>query len=203
MHRTIISTARIAILLHHDHQPLCRTMSPVGHSLIGLSLLPFARTRESHWKTLPVAACAFVALANLPDWPIPHWGHDRYDVSHSIFSNLGVIALVMILIAAVTSLRRSLPARYAIFGGLAWMSHMVLDSFYNHGRGVAILWPFSDGRLKFPIPWFRTLDKTLPAWHTRNLSVYAYELVTYLPIFLLCVMVAARLHRRAESPCDE
>jgi membrane-bound metal-dependent hydrolase YbcI (DUF457 family) len=131
-------------------------MSPVGHSLIGLSFaavaLPSVRGRNRQIGL----AIAFVAIANLPDWPIPNWGHDRYDISHSFFVNLMLIVLAVSLWRAIPLFKSTIPFRCMLLGAGAWLSHLVLDSFYNHGQGIAIFWPFSDGRINFPIPWFNT-----------------------------------------------
>ena len=67
---------------------------------MGLSLAAFAvpvngRASILNWRSFGIA-CAFVALANLPDWPLPNWGHDRHDISHSIFVNVGLIGLGML-----------------------------------------------------------------------------------------------------------
>jgi len=127
----------------------------------------------------------FVCLANLPDWPIPNWGHDRYDVSHSIFVNVGLIA-VIILLGAVCHFsqfaRNRIPVRCLLLGAAAWMSHLLLDSFYNHGRGIAIFWPISDARLNLAIPWFRTLDLSQSVLNARNLAVLGIEAVAYGPV---------------------
>ena len=74
-------------------------MTPMGHSLIGLSFASLALSTSKNatnhrWRNCGVAL-TFVALANLPDWPLPNWGHDRYDVSHSIFVNAGLICTVI------------------------------------------------------------------------------------------------------------
>ena len=50
----------------------------MGHSLVGLSLATLATLpRRSSKRQWFGGVCIFVALANLPDWPIPNWGHDR------------------------------------------------------------------------------------------------------------------------------
>lgn len=147
-------------------------MSPVGHSLIGLAIgLSVSRPRERLW-VLP----AFVVLANLPDGPLPGWGHDAYHVSHSLLVNLALIA------ATVGVLRRWLGGRLLAAGAAAWLSHLLLDSFYNHGLGVQIGWPLIDYRLNLPIPWLRTLDVAQPLWSWRNLTVGFWETITCGPI---------------------
>ncbi|QDT67173.1 hypothetical protein MalM25_00700 [Planctomycetes bacterium MalM25] len=150
-------------------------MSPVAHSLVGLTLGNLAGRNSPKRAWFLVAG---VALANLPDWPLPGWGHDAYHVSHSLAVNLALIGL------AVLVARCWLDARSLAFLALAWLSHLLLDSLYNHGKGVQIGWPLTDFRLTLPIPWLQTLEIQQPlSW--RNLSVALLELLTFAPLALL------------------
>jgi hypothetical protein len=167
-------------------------MSPIGHSLVGLAFAAIALPvfHDYKWRLgLPIL---FVALANLPDWPIPNWGHGRYDISHSIFVNLALITLVLLLWRVVPRLNSSFSLRCVLLGAAAWLSHLVLDSFYNHGRGVAIYWPFSDGRLNLSMPWFSTVDLSQSALSQQNLSVYTIEFAAYLPVLIMAVLVGRK-----------
>lgn len=171
-------------------------MSPVGHSLAGLAVATVA-TREWRCDERRVAALlGFVALANLPDWPLPGWGHSDYRVSHNAIVNAGLIAAVAALVVGRYG-RKAAPLVAA--GAIAWMSHLLLDSFYNHGQGVGVGWPVSDFRLNLPVPWLRTLDLSEPLLGARNLSVFALELATFGPAVLLATIVA----RRRVSPTLE
>ena len=60
-------------------------MTTIGHSLSGLSIavLTLPRGRSLLWYV--VAGHLFVFFANIPDYPFPGWGHEAYQVSHSIF----------------------------------------------------------------------------------------------------------------------
>jgi membrane-bound metal-dependent hydrolase YbcI (DUF457 family) len=81
-----------------------------------------------------------------------------------------------------------------IIGGLlAWLSHFVLDSFYNHGLGIAIYWPISDAVLNLPIPWFNTLDPSISLLSKFNLSVFGVEFLFYFPVFLTALIFRKRL----------
>ncbi len=62
---------------------------------------------------------------------------------------------------------------------------MLLDSFYNHGLGVAIFWPFSEGRLVLPLPWFSIMDGPLWSWQALRISLI--EVAFYLPLIGLAV----------------
>lgn len=167
-------------------------MSPVGHSLIGLSFAAAAFPQSRDPRLQILLPISFVALANLPDWPIPNWGHDRYDISHSIFVNAALIGLVLSFWYSLSRFRSSVNLNCMLLGAGAWLSHLVLDSFYSHDRGIAIFWPFSEGRLNFPMPWFNTLDLSQSVVSRHNLSVYSIELAAYLPI-LVIVWVVRRI----------
>lgn len=162
-------------------------MSPVGHSITGLALAALALPAGMKGPRLWLGSAAFIALANLPDWPLPGWGHDRYEVSHSLFVNLGLITIAALAWRAARPLRQILTTRIFLLGTFCWLSHLLLDSFYNHGQGIYIGWPWLDLRLNFPVPCFRIVDLELPLWHTRNLSVFAIELLAYIPGLALCI----------------
>ena len=130
---------------------------------------------------------AFALLANVPDFGFKNWGHDRYDISHSVFVNLLIILVVITGLWLLPGVRARIGGRTVILGGAAsWLCHLLLDSFYNHGLGVAIFWPFSAARLALPIPWFSVLISPLPiTW--QGVQVWAIELASFLPLLLLAI----------------
>jgi membrane-bound metal-dependent hydrolase YbcI (DUF457 family) len=71
----------------------------------------------------------------------------------------------------------------------ALLSHYLLDSFYNHGRGIALFWPISDGRLALPIPWFSTLGSLTPALDWHLIRTCGIELVCYGSLLGIAVWV--------------
>lgn len=164
-------------------------MTGIGHGIVGLSLATVAMPRGSRYRGWLICLTAFVALANLPDWRLPYWGHDRYDISHSLFVNLTLIACVAVCWRYSRSFRHCVPRVCLILASVAWMSHLLLDSFYNHGKGIGIFWPFSKERLNLALPWFRTLDFSYPLLDHRNLSVLEIEFVAYTPILLLAIFL--------------
>jgi len=160
-------------------------MSPVGHSIIGLTFATIAVPVVSKPLHRVVLAAAFVVFANLPDAPIPNWGHDRYDISHSLFVN-AALALALSMLAW-----RRFKTRIILLAACAWMSHLLLDSFYNHGRGVGIYWPISNDALNLSMPWFNTLDLSQSPVAPDNLWVYGIEAVAYGPILLITIFAVA------------
>ena len=148
-------------------------------------------------------AFAFVALANLPDWPLPGWGHDQYRVSHSLFVNGGLIVLAIVAARIFASKAWYGSWRFLGLAAMAWLSHLLLDSFYSHGRGIVILWPISNGRLKFPIPWFENFDLSQSVFSQFNLTVFGIEFVSYTPILLAAIFVSYRLRRQRRNSQNE
>ena len=118
----------------------------MGHGLTGAALGLLATPAGAGRGRLLATLVAFAALANIPDLPLPGWGHSRYDISHSVFVNL---PLALVLALALWRWR-GLRLRVTLLGAAAWCSHLLLDSMYNHGKGVAIFWPLSAGRLALP-----------------------------------------------------
>ncbi len=120
-------------------------MTTVGHSLTGIAIaaltLPQAQTRRWYF----FIGAGFVFFANLPDYPLPGWGHNSYLVSHSIFVTALLAALLGLLLLWPT-FQAGVGKRVLVAWSAAWFSHMLLDSMYNHGQGIAIFWPWYSSR---------------------------------------------------------
>lgn len=136
----------------------------------------------------------FAALANVPDWSLPGWGHEAYHVSHSLF-----VLLLMSLPATpvgIILLRKFYTSRSApwIWGGLcaALLSHIFLDAIYGAGGGIAMFWPLSDARLHLPLPWFQHL-RPQDGVTLHNLRVFAVEAVFYGGILILSILARRRI----------
>lgn len=166
---------------------------------IGIFCLP--QRMSPGWKVGYFAA--FVVLPNIPDLPFPHWGHARYDISHSLFVNLLLCLIMVALLGWHPNIRHSIGDGKILGGGVAaWLSHLVLDSFYNHGRGVAIFWPLSDAHLALPIPWFSVAP--FPPLSLALLHECAIEFASYVPFVLLAYSRRrSRLFQRAAYAASE
>ena len=162
-------------------------MTQVGHVITGATLGVLCMPQHLSKRVAGAYLVAFALLANVPDFKFKNWGHDRYDISHSVFVNLLIILVVIAGLWLLPRLRARIGGGTVMLGGAAsWLSHLLLDSFYNHGMGVAIFWPFSAARLALPIPWFSVLSSPLPiTWQV--VQVWAIELVSYLPLLLLAI----------------
>ena len=168
-------------------------MTIVGHSLAGLSIgvacLPGFASRV---RGAAFLAC-FAALACVPDLPVPGWGGLPYDARHSLLVNLASVCAATAALACFSRVRRSVGGwPVVVCGAAAWMSHLALDSFYNHGYGVVVGWPFSRARLNLAMPWFRSLPEGMHL-DVRTLRVVLIEMLFYGAILSVCV--AVRLKR--------
>jgi membrane-bound metal-dependent hydrolase YbcI (DUF457 family) len=161
-------------------------MTPVGHSLMGLAIGWIAVPAEFSRRAKIVTLGAFIALPNAPDWPLPGWGHDRYDISHSIFVTLGAIAVAMVLAFIALWRTRYFAWRLIVGGAIAWLSHLLLDTFYFGRRGIAMFWPVSEARVSLPMPWF-TVMELKPLVSAHNARVFAIEAAFYGAILALVV----------------
>ncbi len=153
---------------------------------MGVLCLP----QDTSTKRTATHLVVFVLLANIPDFPLKNWSHENYQVSHSLFVNLLFIVIAMIGVTTLRDVRTRIGGWPMIVGGaIAWLSHLLLDSFYNHGHGIAIFWPFSDARLALPIPWFSTVTSLPPPITPEMIRILLIEFVCYLPFLLLAVLI--------------
>ncbi len=162
-------------------------MTSVGHCLTGLSIAALVVPRSWERKQKVAATCAIVLVASVPDLPIPFWGHFSYRVSHSLFVNLALIALVVGLLASSRAWRSDPAWRWVVAGGAAaWLSHFLLDSFYSHGLGIRIFWPLSDASLNLAIPWFHVMQRdSVP--DLAMLRILAIEALCYGALLAACL----------------
>ena len=170
-------------------------MTGIGHSLTGMSLAALAMPRRWRAPAWLAGMAAFAVLANGPDIDLPFWGHAEYLISHSLFVNVPLIAAVLAAAAAWPALRRKLGGWPVLAAGAAaWMSHLLLDSFYGPGHGIRIFWPLSrEAALKLPMPWFDALSG---GWHLDPVTfrIAAIEVLFYGPLLAICLLW--RLRRR-------
>jgi hypothetical protein len=170
-------------------------VTPVGHSLTGLALGVLGAPRRASTRARLAYAAIFVVLPNTPDLPLPGWGHSEYAISHSLLANAALVALTARLVAASPRLLAHAGGpRGLACAALAWMSHLLLDAFYNHHKGVAIYWPFSDAHLDLGMPWFRTLHR--PRLDAPTARILVVEAVFYGMVLLAAVAARALEERR-------
>jgi membrane-bound metal-dependent hydrolase YbcI (DUF457 family) len=163
-------------------------MTSVGHCLTGLSLAALAVPRSWERREKVRAFVALTLVAGVPDLPLPFWGHFSYRVSHSLFVNLALVAVVLCLLLGFRSWRGDAGRRWVVAAGAAaWLSHLLLDSLYSHGRGIRIFWPISDAALNLPVPWLHVLQPD-SLFNVATLRIFATEAVLYGAILGACLI---------------
>lgn len=170
-------------------------MTPVGHIITGAAIGIICLPKGSSKSRALVHVSIFVFLANIPDLALPSWGHEKYAVSHSVFVNLLLISTLLLAALTLPTWRQRL-LKYkwtSVCGVGAWMSHFLLDSFYNHGHGIAIFWPFSAARLVLPIPWLATFKGSMAHLTFVDLKVFAFEVVTFCPLLIVALTVRRQI----------
>jgi len=174
-------------------------LTPVGHSLTGLAVGISAMPSAFSTKKKIIHVLFFIGLANIPDVPIPYWGHDLYYISHSFFVNFVLFLFVSFLIwKTVQKIYPTVPVwRIFLFGWIAWFSHLLLDSFYNHGLGVMIWWPFSEKSLCLPIPWFSVLNAPMFSITKESIRIWSIEFISYSPLVLIALVLKRMINRRS------
>ena len=169
-------------------------MTSVGHTLTGIAIGIMFKPKRLPRKWAVVHLTVFAFLANIPDLPFPNWGHDKYRVSHSLFVTLLLIIIFAIGLVSKQKVLRRLGGWQVIIGGaLAWISHLLLDSFYNTGYGVAIFWPFSAARLALPIPWFSVLPNIAFPITWSIIQIFLLEFISYFPLVILATIYRSSL----------
>ena len=175
-------------------------MSPVGHTLTGLAIGYLAVPRATPLKPKLALLAMFAVAANAPDLPFPYWGHERYDISHSVFSTAA--GLTILLTVLVSWFRGRDPVGWRILLGLAvaWYSHLLLDTLYAHGHGLAIYWPLNNDRIAVPLSWLGRANR-IDVFSLHNVRVAFFELITFGPL-LVFALLAKAIFRRAPQMED-
>ena len=160
----------------------------IGHGLIGLSIGAIMIPPAWNARRKLASFLAMVLAAYVPDLPLPHWGHDLYYISHSLFVTLGLMAVAAGILWRCPRLRGG-TGGWPLAGALmlAWASHLLLDSFYAHGGGVAMFWPLSRASLALPMPWFGSLHRPFLVITRNTVRVFAAEAVFYGTVLAACL----------------
>jgi len=165
-------------------------MTGVGHTLTGVAIGVICMPeKKSTWSRI-VHLVVFGILANVPDFPFRDWGHHRYSISHSLFVNVLLILFLSTILAFLPNLRTRIGGWPVLIGGaFAWLSHLLLDTFYNHGKGLEMFWPFSKSRLALPIPWFSVVTEKPPPLTPETLHILLVELAFYGSLLLVILFL--------------
>lgn len=154
-------------------------MPALGHLAVGLAVGRLAAPRgRPAGRAMALHAC----LAMLPDLdaigailgrpfasPFGHRG-----ATHSLL----LAAAAALVVAALSRDRR----RAFGFAFLAAASHGLLDMCTHGGRGVALFWPFLEGRVRFPFAPLQAAPMGLRLLSLRGLQLLAWEAVLCAPL---------------------
>lgn len=162
-------------------------MPSVGHLAVGFAAGRLEAGRLGP-RRMTLSMLLWASLSVLPDADvvafslgIPYgapWGHRG--AAHS----LAAAAVVALGAAAVARATRHRAGRAFAFAFVVMGSHGVLDAMTDGGRGVALLWPFSDHR--WFLPWRPIPVAPLgPAFFSsRGMACIAVELVLFMPFLV-------------------
>ena len=161
-------------------------MPSIGHVAVGLAAARLVRrpagTGAGTWRG------GLVLLALLPDADvvafrlgIPYgapFGHRG--AAHSL-----AVAVACGLLCAALAGRGRGAVCWGMVAGLVVASHGLLDTLTDGGRGIALLWPWSNAR--FFAPWrpIPVAPIGLGMLTARGLEVILIEAVLFLPLFAL------------------
>ena len=137
--------------------------------------------RPSSWKTFLL----FVALALLPDADlllVTLGACDNGACGHRGASHSLALALALGLMAGLAARRLGWPVlRTAVATAFAVASHALLDLLGAGGRGLPLLWPFSDLRFVSPIRIFPDAPRGFALLSRPGVINVAIEFAVFLP----------------------
>jgi membrane-bound metal-dependent hydrolase YbcI (DUF457 family) len=171
-----------------------------GHVITGAAIGVVALPKKLPIWQGAIYFSIFTFLSVLPDNQyLPNWGHgNHYYYSHSLFVNLLVISIIAVIVISLGSLLNKPVSLTVILGGaVAWLSHLLLDAMYNTGYGIAIFWPFSEGRLILSIPWL-ALGHGVGLLTPEGLRLFTIEAITFLPLLVIAITARWLISHRTE-----
>lgn len=170
---------------------------PVAHGLIGASIFAASRPHESfkeNWKPLLLGAI----LGICPDLDLLlAWGFGLGNSWHGSFSHS--ITFALIVGPLVSAFMGNLSIKDASVCGSAVLSHAVLDAATSKVWGaIKLFWPLSDRNFNLGLfDYFEFIPnpETNPIGDDlkRGLEISLYELLIFIPIFLLVLFISRRI----------
>jgi hypothetical protein len=154
---------------------------------IGVVCMPEDKPKK--WKAVFLAV--FAVIANIPDLQFTYQQHRLfYSVSHSLFVNLLLILLLLPLFFRSKEILLSVGGWKSVIGGaFAWLSHLLLDTFYKRGNGLMMFWPFSSAEVSLPIPWFSPVTQIPPPLTADTVHIMLIEFVFYGTLLLIAILL--------------
>ena len=153
------------------------------------------------WKAMAL----FAGLALLPDadvFLVALGTCDTGACGHRGASHSLPLALGIGLLAGLAAWRVGWPVfRTAVATTLAVASHALLDVLGAGGRGLPLLWPFSDARFMSPIRIFPDAPRGFGMLSRPGVMSLAIEFAVFLPVMLYALWprITARMSARARG----
>ena len=162
-------------------------MPSIGHLAVGLAAARVTRRPDgpSPWAW----SFLLIVLSFLPDADviafrlgIPYgapYGH------RGAFHSLAFAAIVGLALWPLARAMRSPALFLALTGSVVMATHGLLDTLTDGGKGIALLWPFTDERFFAPwrpIPVAPIGPRVLSA---AGLKLMAWEALLFLPFFIV------------------
>ena len=182
--------------------------SPVGHTLLGLALgsgRGSSPRLSAAWLLLAAVAANAPDLDYLAGLLAGDLGRFHRGISHSAFAALlfGIAVGLAVRVA-----NRGAFGRTAVWAGLLYLSHIVIDLLgFDHGglSGMPILWPITDETVYWPWPFLPGLANvtqgTEVGTFVRSLATAPNVRAVLVEILLLgpLALFAWRSRRRARA----
>jgi inner membrane protein len=161
-------------------------MASLGHIAVGMAAAKRQRRPGASRAQLAISMLLWSALSLLPDADVigfafgirygDPWGHRG--ATHSFTFSLALGLLVGLLAA-----RRGRPFWHtAALASLVLISHALLDTLTDGGRGCALFWPFDTTRHFAPWRPLPVAPIGFAFLSQRGLSVAATELLLFAPL---------------------
>ena len=164
-------------------------MASFGHVAVGLLLGQLhggGGERAGDQRTSLGTMTAFAGLAMLPDADVIMVAFGTFDggvLGHRGASHSFPVALVIGLMIAYVMQRYGWPVvRTAVMASAAIASHAVLDVLGEGGRGLPLLYPFSEMRFQSPVRIFPDAPRWPATLSSVGITNIAIEMLVFSPL---------------------
>jgi inner membrane protein len=178
--------------------------SPIAHTAVALSLAEIGKGCLRPRASRPLFVLSLVFLSLAPDVDaialvlgedLGRW-HNQF--THSLLFALGmtVAGLGVLRVVGVVGWRSALALSAA-----AVVSHFLMD-WASAGRGLMLLWPFSEVRYRSPLLLFEGLHWSEGWFSPRHVLTLANELA-FTGVLVLLLAFRRRGHRHSHDSLSE
>jgi inner membrane protein len=164
-------------------------MPSIGHVAVGLAA---ARAASATPRQRILLSVLFGAASLAPDLDVIGFGYGiRYGApwghrgaSHSLVFALAFAAALTFLTSAFSANLRKSRFRSFLWLAVVIASHGLLDALTDGGRGIALLWPFTNQRFFAPVRPIPVAPIGIRFLSARGLFVAIAELALFAPFFI-------------------